>query len=254
MAIKKALVLDLESKPNEIYPLWVPRGDSDFQPPIFHEVVCASYALLDDKFKVEKVGLLESRGDEESLLRELVSLIDSETLVITWSGRRFDMPVITYRCMKYGIQTPWDKESDFRNRFRVSGHFDVQDHMMHHGASDKIKLDHAAALIGLPGKLDTVGADVPNLVARNRHDEVGVYCITDVIQTLVVFLRYSYVMGLASADEVNGSLESIKRLSRRPIEAADPAYVPDRTAVLVRSAVLKVTRSCEWSDLYIREE
>lgn len=253
MALKKVIVLDIESKPNELYPLWVRRGDSDFQPPIFHEIVCIAYAVLDREFKVEDIGITGLGTTEAEALRKISSLIDNETLVITWGGRRFDMPVITYRSMKHGIQTTWDKESDFRNRFRFTGHFDLQDHMMHHGASDRIKLDHAAALVGLPGKMGVVGADVANLVARNRLMDVGVYCVTDVVQTYIVFLRYAYTMGLASAEEVNSALESLEIFSRQAIEIADRDYFPRETNSCIGTGVSKILEACNWEALHVKE-
>lgn len=258
MPIEKCIVLDLETEPNEIIKLWVPRGDSDFQPPIFHKIVCAGWAELDNEFKLQEMGVLGlNEISEEQALRDLVSRIDKDTLVVTWAGRRFDMPVISYRCLKYGIQTVWDKDVDFRNRYRFSGHFDLQDHLMHHGASDKLKLDQVASLVGLPGKMDTLGVEVPSLVARNRWLAIGTYCTTDIVQTMAMFVRYAHLMGLASASEVNESLRSLEGyLSRLASNNARGSYLEDRriSSLSVEKGIRKVFDNCDWSSLFLAKE
>lgn len=254
---KKCLIVDLESVPNEIISLWKPRPNatSDFQPPLFHKVVAAGYALVDNEFRTQEVGVLGlNEMSEEEALRKLVAMIDKDTLVVTWAGRRFDMLVISYRCFKYGIPTPWDKEGNFRNRFRFEGHFDLQDHLMHHGAGDVLRLDQVAALVGLPGKMDTIGAEVAALVSRNRWMEVGTYCITDVIQTLVMFIRYAFMMGLASQEEVNTALKSIVYYhSRRASENADGRYLDEKrtSSLSVEKGIRKVFDNCDWEALSI---
>ncbi|KKL49608.1 hypothetical protein LCGC14_2313820 [marine sediment metagenome] len=257
MSIKKCLVLDLETKPNEIIRLWEKRGDNDFPPPIFHEVVCAGWAELDDGFKLQGMGVLGlNEITEKEALRELVSKIDQDTLVVTFAGRRFDMPVITYRCLKYGVPTVWDKSGDFRNRYRFAGHFDLQDHLMHNGASDRLKLDHASALLGLPGKMDTLGVEVHALVARNRWLALGTYCTTDVVQTMVLFVRYAHLMGLATAAEVNQSLKSLQvYLSLLASNNSDSSYLGDRriSSLSVERGIRKVFDNCDWSSLFLEE-
>jgi predicted PolB exonuclease-like 3'-5' exonuclease len=253
MPINKCLVLDLETKPNEIIRLWQRKGDNDFQPPVFHEIVCAGWAELDNEFRLQSMGVLGlNELTEKQTLQELVSKIDKDTLVVTWAGRRFDMPVISYRCLKHGVQTTWDKDGDFRNRYRFSGHFDLQDHMMHHGASDRLKLDHVASLLGLPGKMDTLGVQVPALVARNRWLALGTYCTTDVVQTMVMFVRYAYLIGLASISEVDQSLVSTKEyLSRLASDNSNQAYLSGRriSSLSVEKGIRKVLDNCDWSSL-----
>lgn len=258
MPIKKCLVLDLESKDNELISLWKKResATSDFRDPLFHEVVAAGYALLDGEFKVQSLGVLGiGQQSEKDLLVSLVDMIDADTMVVTWAGRRFDMPVITYRCLKYGIPTPWDREASFRNRFRFEGHFDLQDHLMHHGASDVLRLDQVAALVGLPGKMDTHGVDVPNLIARNRFLEVGTYCVTDVIQTFVLFLRYALLLGLASKDEVNDALTSLE--SYYQVRTSDDAktgyFIDEIPEMAVMRGIEKVMQNCDWKALYVHD-
>lgn len=257
MPIKKCLILDLETKPNEIIRLWQRKGDNDFQPPVFHEVVCAGWAELDNEFQLQEMGILGlNEISEKEALRELVARIDKDTLVVTWAGRRFDMPVISYRCLKYAVQTTWDKDGDFRNRYRFSGHFDLQDHLMHNGASDRLKLDHVASLIGLPGKIDTLGVEVPGLVARNRWLALGTYCTTDVVQTMVMFVRYAYLMGLATASEVNKSLHSLEGYcARLATNNSQASYLKNRriSSLSVERGISKVFDNCDWSSLFIEE-
>jgi len=242
---KKCIVLDIESVPAHAAVL--DEKGHDFALPIFHRIVCLSYAVLDGSFKVTEVGTLGlNRQSEEDAIRHLSSLIDKDTMIVTWSGRRFDMPVFLYRALAYGIPCPWYFKNEFDKRFTLTGHFDLQDNMMLFGAADKIRLDHAAAVIGLPGKMDVAGADVADLWARNRFLTIGTYCVTDVIQTAILFIRWAFLRGLATADEVNGALNSI---------ASYPSttYLPTDAASLVSVAegIKKVVSNCDWDSLKI---
>jgi len=253
--IKNCLILDLETIPNEISSLWESENKRDFQPTIFHEMLCAGWMRLSNEFKVEAAGILGlNEMSEKEALSDLVKMIDKDTLVVTWSGRRFDLPVVSYRCMKYGVTTTWDKDGDFRNRFRTSGHFDLQDHMMHHGAAERLKLDHAAALIGLPGKMETSGSDVSSMAAKNRWGDIGSYCMTDVVQTMVLFIRYSYLIGLASRDEVNESLNSLEEyLSRLASSNSSGDYIHNRriSSLSTEGGIRKIFDNCDWPSLFL---
>jgi predicted PolB exonuclease-like 3'-5' exonuclease len=242
----KCVIVDLETVPDQKVVL--DDKAFEFPLPIFHKIACIGYAVLGNSFDLQKVRVLGlNEQSEEEALREFGKEIDDDTMVVTWSGRRFDVPVILYRSMKYGIPCSWHFRRDFDKRFGLTGHVDLQDHMMLFGASDKIKLDHAAAMIGLPGKLDTVGADVAALWARNRFRTIGTYCVTDVIQNVVLFIRWAHLRGLASTEEVNAALDSISSYS-------SVSYLPTSPAsqVSVAEGIHKVVSNCDWESLKIR--
>jgi predicted PolB exonuclease-like 3'-5' exonuclease len=52
-----------------------------------------------------------------------------------------------------------------------------------------------AKLIGLPGKYNIEGEDVEYLYRQGRQKEINQYCVTDVLQTYLLFLRVELLRG-----------------------------------------------------------
>jgi hypothetical protein len=52
----------------------------------------------------------------------------------------------------------------------------------------------------LPGKVDVAGEDVGALYAAGAHDRIAAYCMTDVIQTWLLWLRHRLVEGSLTPD------------------------------------------------------
>lgn len=203
------LVLDIESVPNELYPLWKNPQNKEFPPPIYHRIVCVGYALFSDEC-ILSTGVLGLDESERDGLRRLCTIVEqSKPMIVTWNGRAFDMPVISYRCLKYGIATGWDFAGEYRHRHKAK-HFDIADYVTNHGAADRVSLDTIACLIGMPGKLDTRGADVNELIARKKFEHVGGYCLQDVFTTMLVFLRYSHLMGKFTQEETNRGINQLQ--------------------------------------------
>ncbi len=241
----KCVIVDVETVPDQ--KVCLDEKGFEFPLPVFHRVACISYAVLGNSFDLQKLCVLGlNEHSEAEALKKFGAEIDDDTMLVTWSGRRFDIPVILYRSLKYGIPCAWHFRRDFDKRFGLTGHVDLQDHMMFFGAADKLKLDHAAALIGLPGKLDTVGADVAALWARNRFQAVGTYCVTDVVQTVVLFIRWAHLRGLATAEEVNAALDTISGFSSESYLSTSPA-----SHVSVAEGIRKVVRNCDWNSLKV---
>jgi len=110
------------------------------------------------------------------------------------------MPVLAAACFRLGIPWPWYYQpKDTRYRYSTHGHYDVMDDLSDMGAVKAAKMGSAARSIGLPGKLDVSGANVAELVANGRIDEVRAYCLQDVAQETALFLRASLVRGDISA-------------------------------------------------------
>lgn len=243
--ITRCILLDVET--TTLSAAILDKRNPEFANPIFHKIACISYAILDDSFKLEKFETLGLNSHtEREVIEKIVSLFDKDTMVVTWSGRRFDLPVILYRAMFYGIPCQFFFKNEFDKRYTATGHFDLQDNMMFFGASEKLSLDHAATVMGLPGKMEVSGGAVEELWARNRFLTIGTYCVTDVVQLLVLFLRWSFLRGLASASEVNESLDSVATYS-------DNHYVVGEiSSQTVRDGIQQVVSNCDWKSLKVR--
>ena len=62
-----------------------------------------------------------------------------------------------------------------------------------------------AKLIGLPGKYTIAGEDVEYLFRQGRLKEINQYCMTDVLQTYLLFLRVELLRGKLDAQRIRGS-------------------------------------------------
>jgi predicted PolB exonuclease-like 3'-5' exonuclease len=251
----KAIIVDIESIPSEIASLAKrpPTDEDEFPAPIFHKVACIGYIVLNDVCKIEKAGVLGlDMHSEKEALRLFGEMIDDKTMVITWNGRRFDMAVISYRSMKYGIQTPWDFSKEFRGRFKLQGHIDLQDWITNHGASDRVPLDVLCVLLGLPGKITGSGSSVHNQWVRKQFVEIGAYCITDVIQTAVCFIRFAHLMGKLTTEEHNEAILSLQKYGQSVKETSDPSrgYL-DHEADSVAHGFSRILGCCDWSNLVV---
>src|SRR5262249_55972178 len=130
----------------------------------------------------------------------------------------FDMPVILARSLHYGLSFPWYYAGrDARYRFSIEGHFDLMDFLVDHGATRGYSLNLAAKLIGMPGKMDTNGGDVAEMVAGGRIEEVISYCLSDVAQTVAVLLRTQLLRGeITLAEYIEGAEALLRGIEREP--------------------------------------
>jgi len=128
-----------------------------------------------------------------------------EVHLVTWNGRGFDLPVIVMRSLRAGIAAPWYyKSRDVRYRYSTEGHLDLMDFLGDYGAVRSMRLGDVARLCGLPGKTDMAGDQVGVLRARALAEpamgaelraRVARYCLQDVLQTALVFVRTRHLLG-----------------------------------------------------------
>ena len=64
-------------------------------------------------------------------------------------------------------------------------------------------MDEAAALFGIPGKLDTTGADVLVLYEAGEMAAIHVYCQHDVLTTAWIYARMAISRGWWSPAQAN---------------------------------------------------
>lgn len=241
----KCIVLDIETIPDTTVVL--DTKGYEFPLPIFHKVVSLAYAVLGNNFELQDLKVLGlNEHTEAQALADFGKEITDDTLLVTWSGRRFDLPIILYRSMKHGIPCPWYWKREFDKRFSLTGHVDLQDHMMLFGATDKIKLDHAACLVGLPGKGDIQGSDVQELWARNRFLDIGAYNVSDVVTLAVLFIRWAHLRGLASKEEVNAALDSVLAYPMSGYPSGTPP-----TILAISEGLNMVSKKCDWKSLKV---
>lgn len=207
----EALVSAVDGEPTRPYPEQLRRvladrrartgGRSDFLPLPYHRPVAA--CLLE---AVEDGGIMrvtdvsawtDRRDDEAEFLARTWDRLSGAAL-ITFHGKGFDVPVLELRSLKHSVPMPgWFAA---RRGGSIAEHYDLKEILSAQGAAGAAPLDLYAKLVGLPGKEDVAGADVQALYAQGALDRIAAYCMTDVVQTFLLFLRFRLIEGSLTAD------------------------------------------------------
>ncbi|HSN91325.1 MAG TPA: 3'-5' exonuclease, partial [Anaeromyxobacteraceae bacterium] len=180
---------------------------SDFLPLPYHRPVAACTLEAFEDGGIVTLGDASSwtdrREEEGAFLARMWERLEGAT-VISFHGRGFDLPVLELRSLKHGVPTPaWFGGA----RRRGAGHLDLKELLTTGGTSPAAPLDLYAKLVGLPGKEDVEGADVQELYGKGALDRIAAYCMTDVVQTYLLFLRYRLVEGSLTPDGYAESAE-----------------------------------------------
>lgn len=176
-------------------------GRSDFLPLPYHRPVAACVLEAVEEGGVVRVADVDAwtdaRTSEPDLLARTWDRIAGASLV-TFHGKGFDLPVLELRSLKHGVPSPaWFAAG----RGEGTGtHLDLKELLAPQNGGTAAPLDLYAKLVGLPGKQDVAGEDVHELYASGQLDRIAAYCMTDVVQTFLVFLRFRLVEGSLTPD------------------------------------------------------
>ncbi len=206
-----SLVVDIETVPDPDL-VGAPHVEGTPLPPaICHQVVAIGVCWLDERYRLQRIGLVGTNKPEAGMLADFARFLDErEPRLITWNGRGFDLPVLAARCFRHGVAfRHYYAKRELRYRFSCEGHFDLMDYMADFGATRPARLDVAARAAGMPGKLGVDGSAVAGLVAAGRLADVQRYCVTDVVQTAAVFLRLELVRGAIGPDEYRRAMHRL---------------------------------------------
>jgi predicted PolB exonuclease-like 3'-5' exonuclease len=199
------LVLDIETVPDT--ERWNrPEGvESPFPPTWAHRIVTIGCLWLDHGYQLKRLGVIgdpdggPGNADErERLLLEDFSRFvgRARPVLVTYNGRSFDLPVIALRSLCHAVSLGWYyREQSVRYRYSEQGHLDLCDWLADHGATRSGSLDSIARLIGLPGKVGVDGSQVEGLYAAGQLATIQRYCLADVAQTALLFLRFRLLQG-----------------------------------------------------------
>lgn len=147
-----------------------------------------------------QAGLALSYGGhsgEAELLRAFGAVVTqhfqrSNALLVTYSGRGFDLPVLIHRSVKHDVAEgrPLLIKAAKENRFNPRLHIDLLDTVTFYGASSRWPL--AAYTVGYghrSPKDDMDGSQVAAAIGAGRIIDVVRYCAGDVIATTHVYRR-----------------------------------------------------------------
>lgn len=204
-----ALRKELEDYSSEI------SGGNTFPRQPFHKVVAISFLeaeieTLKDGSEFYRLTDVRTGGNEESTEEEIIKgffnyLSKNPSRLISYNGRTFDLPVLKYRAMKYGVSAPWlfksgDKWNNYQQRYSLDWHCDLLEAFSDFGASARCKMDEICSIMGIPGKLTTDGSQVADLFDSGKIKEIRDYCETDVINTYLLYLNFQVHSGSLSKE------------------------------------------------------
>jgi predicted PolB exonuclease-like 3'-5' exonuclease len=216
------LILDIETVPDT--GRWKrpepPEGASTpaaapFPPTWAHRVVVIGCLWLDHAYRLKRLGVVgeaaagaasPAAGADDQRERDLLEDFSrfvgrAHPVLVTYNGRSFDLPVIALRSLCHGVSLGWYyRERGVRYRYSEDGHLDLCDWLADHGATRSGSLDAVARLIGLPGKVGVDGSQVEGLYLAGQLAAIQRYCLADVAQTALLFLRFRLLQGLLRGD------------------------------------------------------
>lgn len=172
------------------------RNKVGFLPPMYHRMV-SWVGLWIEPTGGPKQKISWNGEDEKAGLNQIFEAIGTykDFGLIHHNGKGFDIPVLTYRAMKHGLQMPV-RMSDYDIRYRYSRHnVDLVDEFSNYGASSWPKLKHLGQLIGIPFKKTGEGDQVLPMFLRGELDLIEHYCYEDVMATYIVWLYHQYTCG-----------------------------------------------------------
>jgi predicted PolB exonuclease-like 3'-5' exonuclease len=193
----------------EAYHIEVSKGNPFPRQP-FHKIVAISFVeaqIERDSMGNENYIITDVRsgGVEESSEEELVkgafSYLSKKTpRIVSYNGRGFDLPVMKYRAMKYGVSAPWlyksgDKWNNYMSRYSADWHCDLLESLSDFGASCRCKMNEVCAITGIPGKIGVDGSKVTDLYDKGDIKAIRDYCETDVLNTYLLYLVYQQHIG-----------------------------------------------------------
>lgn len=232
MNSEKYLIFDIETYPDrslvqEAYGLsleelrnqQIERKESTFLPTMFHIPIVLACVEATEDLSVAAVEVCAFPIDQEQeLLRTFWDRCNALAVranrggprgcLVTFNGLHFDLRVLEQRALKYGLRC----NTVFRN---PEYHFDIPLFLSHFEQDHKrgLHLKTLSRLVDLPGKSLMEGSDVQSAYDRGELAQLGEYCLLDVVQTYLLFLRCLVLQGAEERTYDRGFHSLIRFLS-----------------------------------------
>jgi predicted PolB exonuclease-like 3'-5' exonuclease len=172
------------------------RNSSGFLPPMYHKMISwVGLWIENNGMPKQKVGWHGT--DEKEGLEKLFDALSTykDFGLVHHNGRGFDLPLLTYRALKHGLQMP-KRLNHYDIKYRYSNdNVDLLDEFSNYGASSWPKLKHLGYLIDIPFKQTGEGNEVLKMFREDKLAEIEHYCYEDVMATYVVWLHLKYTVG-----------------------------------------------------------
>lgn len=192
------------------------RRGTDFLPITLHMPISIAIGKVGDDHTLQSVeSLALDDYSEENLVRDFWARYErfAGTLV-SFNGRRFDLPVLELAALRYGISAPvhFREGSPARRRYCDERHFDLCDYLTNYGAVPLTGgMNLLLRMIGMPGKRGMDGSMVQEYYESGRLSEIHRYCRSDVVQTYFLFLRVELMRGHITEEAYRAASRSSTR-------------------------------------------
>jgi len=191
----------------------------EFLPLEQQRVVAISCALRKgDSFTLWSVG--EPGSSEGELVQRFFDGIAKFSPdLVSWNGAGFDLPVLNYRALLWGVQAGrfWETgetETEFRyNNYLQRYHWrhtDLMDVLSAFSSRNRVSLANMALLLKLPGKLGFKGDQVWDAYQRGDLPGIRRYCETDVLNTYLIYLRFERLRGRLTVAEHDAEVARVR--------------------------------------------
>lgn len=203
------------------------RRGSDFFPITLHLPISIAIGNVGDNYVLNSVESLSATDySEERLVREFWTRSERFTgTMVSFNGRRFDIPVLELAALRHGIAAPihFADDSPGRQRYSAARHLDLFDYLTNFGAVSLAGgMNLLVKMIGMPGKTGMDGSMVQEYFDAGRIEEIHRYCRSDVVQTYFLFLRVAQMRGQITDKVYRAAFEASKHfVPNEPIADGD---------------------------------
>ena len=192
---------------------------AEFLPLEQQKVVAISVGLRTrESFRVWSLG--EPDSSEREIVERFFDGIERFTPdLISWNGSGFDLPVLHYRSLLYGIAAPryWEtgdgdpafRYNNYLGRFHWR-HTDLMDVLSGYQSRGRAGLGSVATLLSLPGKLGMSGEQVWDRYLAGDLEGIRNYCETDVLNTYLIYLRFQLIRGVLGSVQYEEEIARIR--------------------------------------------
>lgn len=238
------LVLDIETVPDpalylapDVAPTGAANVDKPFPPLHAHRPIVLGALWLDEDYRFRRLGVIGEGKDEREMLEDFSQFVARYAPdLVTYNGRSFDLPVLALRALRHGVAMSWYYQGRARHRFSEEGHLDLCDMLSDHGAARSLSLDAVARLIGLPGKVGVDGSQVEGLWKTGQLGAIKNYCLADVAQTSLLFLRFRLLQGAMGYKDYRRRAADLMDALRRDARLAELVRQIDGDKLLLAAA------------------
>ena len=175
-------------RPEAIEKWWITEGEAKKAEAIARTAVDTSLArIVCLGFAIEDEPVRTLVGEEAQILSAFFEALEQGRYPrpIGHNILGFDIPLVYHRAIINRI-TPHEA---FHMHYKPWGDGVYDTAKEWAGSRDYISLDKLCRLLGIPGKGDITGADVPRLYAEGRIDEIADYCAEDVERVRAIHQR-----------------------------------------------------------------